>query len=567
MSLIALATLSLATPFGLLHEGGRDWFKDPAGKPFWSLGVDCVDPGTPWDAYHSANRSYAAFQQFPSGAAWVDHVQSELSSMGVNSLGGWSEIDLFRKYGGAKRLPYFVVLHLGAYDQAPWHDLFAPQMERAVDGAAKSQIPKLKDDPYLVGYFSDNELGWWDDTLFLNYAKFPLGSPGRAKLNATIRAFYGSDFGRLKRDWTVSAKSFAELAAKPGMTLREGGQGIRLVHEFNRVLADRYYSLMQRTIRKYDRNHLILGDRYCQYYNLETARASAKYIDVASTNYGADWNDGSYARFFLSTLHRLTGRPIVITEFYMGARENRSGNRNSGDAFPKVQTQAERATAFAKCIETFATTPFVIGAHWFQYSDEPEHGRGDGEDWNMGLVDIEGKPYEGMADAMRKSDPAQVHRAAGAPPVCTTVPVAPANPMSGLRDWDRGNGFIPVTSGDGHGDLYLARDDRAVYFGLFAQDYADNGLYANGKMPESERPKLRVDIVGARGFTVRYGGGGAPTVDAGYEVGQVPGLRHTIIVRVPLDRLPATGELKFSATAWTHSRGYSTHWQRQVALR
>lgn len=563
--MIALTALALVSSFGLIQSKPDTWwFKDPAGKPMWSFGVDCVDTGKSWEDWDPANKSYAAHRLYGNGKEWVDHIQTELPSIGVNSLGGWSDIDIFQKYGGKKRLPYFVVLHLGAYDKAPWNDLFAKQMEDAVDGAAKTQITKLKDDPYLVGYFSDNELGWWDDTLFLSYLKMPKGSPGQTKLIQTAKNFYNNDFGKLRKDFTVMARSFAELASKPSMTLKPNANGIQLVHKWNGVLAERYYSLMHRTIRKYDPNRLIMGDRYQQYYNFETAKASRKYIDVASTNYGADWNDGTYSRFFLDSLHELTGKPVIITEFYMGAKENRSGNKNSGNAFPKVETQAERAAAFKNCLETFASKPYVIGAHWFQYADEPEHGRGDGEDWNMGLVDTDGKPYDLMFDAARKANPSEVHRSVKPLPSCTVIPKAPALAMKNLKDWDRTNGWVGGVTRPAHGDLYLCQDNEMVYFGLYAMDYVDKGLYEGGVMPESERCEFKIHA-GSLSFSVRYGGDRAPVFTKKFDSTYLSGLKETLIIGVPKADLPK-GKFKLSAQAFTHSRGNETKWNTEVSL-
>ena len=57
-------------------------------------------------------------------------------------------------------------------------------------------------------------------------------------------------------------------------------------------------------------------------------------MDASSSNLNAAWNDGTFPRFYLDTLHALTGKPIIVSEFYMAAQENRSGNRNSRSDFP-----------------------------------------------------------------------------------------------------------------------------------------------------------------------------------------------------------------------------------------
>ena len=38
----------------------------------------------------------------------------------------------------------------------------------------------------------------------------------------------------------------------------------------------------------------------------------------------------------------------------------------------------------------------MIGAHWFQWLDEPVTGRPDGENYNIGFVDVTDQPYPEM---------------------------------------------------------------------------------------------------------------------------------------------------------------------------
>jgi hypothetical protein len=43
-----------------------------------------------------------------------------------------------------------------------------------------------------------------------------------------------------------------------------------------------------------------------------------------------------------------------------------------------------------------------VGTHWFQYYDEPTAGRGDGENYNTGFLDICDTPYPEMVSAARE---------------------------------------------------------------------------------------------------------------------------------------------------------------------
>jgi agarase len=50
-----------------------------------------------------------------------------------------------------------------------------------------------------------------------------------------------------------------------------------------------------------------------------------------------------------------------------------------------------------------ADNPAFVGAHWFQYVDEPLTGRPyDGENYNIGFVTVTDTPYPEMVQAARQ---------------------------------------------------------------------------------------------------------------------------------------------------------------------
>ena len=108
------------------------------------------------------------------------------------------------------------------------------------------------------------------------------------------------------------------------------------------------------------------------------------------------------------------GKPVLVSEWFFAATQNRTGNRNNGHLMT-VETQAERAAGAAAAAENFAAIPELVGAHWFQYYDYPQGGRADGEDYDFGLVDINDQPYRRLAAALARGQPraADIHEAAG----------------------------------------------------------------------------------------------------------------------------------------------------------
>jgi hypothetical protein len=67
-----------------------------------------------------------------------------------------------------------------------------------------------------------------------------------------------------------------------------------------------------------------------------------------------------------------------------------------------MHTQADRADGYERYVEGALELPFVVGLHWFQYTDQPILGRSlDGENSNYGVVDVQDEPYFTLVERMR----------------------------------------------------------------------------------------------------------------------------------------------------------------------
>ncbi len=572
-------------PYSLRQQKGVWWLVTPEGKPFFSLGVCCVTPGDTFLDYNPQNPGYAAWRHYENGTDWADATLKRLQSWGFTTIGGWSD-DATLKRSPQMRMPYTLVLHLGATSGAPWWDMWDRKIIAAMDNFAKSQILPVRDDPHLLGYYTDNEMGWWNGALFKMTLEQSPQSGQRQRLLKLLRAYYHDDWNRLLKDFVPQgADSFPALERKGILYLRPGSDGIRPIKAFLRMVAERYYALVRQIVRKYDPRGLILGDRYQSFYYPEVAQAARRYVDVVSTNVNANWNDGTLARFYLDTLHALTDKPIAVGEFYMTATENGSGNKNSSSGFPVVATQAERAVGFRTTLETFLHTPYIVGADWFQYADEPTHGRGDGEDYDMGLVDIHDRPYRELTAAAAALDKNGLHASPSPtrPNACGGVPPAPPEPlahwkpMEALKAWDRERGFVPPTSVAPIADLYLCWDKDAVYVGLYAMDVVEKTFYKDGKIPESDRTEWTLQVEGqAQPIRIRLGAGRKPTVTgSGLEPGSVLHLDDTVrdiaVVRLPCalfgKRQLGAGEMiRLSSRLRTQARAYTVTWDGAFPL-
>ena len=90
-------------------------------------------------------------------------------------------------------------------------------------------------------------------------------------------------------------------------------------------------------------------------------------------------------------------KPVVVGEFHFGALDR--GMFHTG--LKATADQADRAAKFRAYLESGLRHPAIVGAHWFQYRDQATPGRSDGENYQIGLVDICDSPYPETIAACR----------------------------------------------------------------------------------------------------------------------------------------------------------------------
>jgi hypothetical protein len=300
---------------------------------------------------------------------------------------------------GKGGLPFTPVLHIGVQLGMPWGDPWDPGLPAKAREMADRLVAPTKGDPNRIGYFLDNEFGWGDDWMLGIALGWDAKQPGRAKLVEVLRRTYHGDFKAFTAEFETTASDWGGLLTATATGTR-AGRGYRALDAWVYEVTRKYNDVIAGAVRAADPGALILGDRYRQFYPQAVARAARGILDAVSTNYEAHTRDGWISPAYFLSLHECSGLPVLVGEFYATARQNRSGNRNHDGVFTLVDTQAERATAAAAQARAFAAFPFVAGWHWFQWMDEPVYGRDDGEDYNMGLVDIYDEPYAEIASAL-----------------------------------------------------------------------------------------------------------------------------------------------------------------------
>lgn len=162
---------------------------------------------------------------------------------------------------------------------------------------------------------------------------------------------------------------------------------------FFRKAVDQYFRLCRDAVKSAAPHRLYLG---CRFISTDAVRpalfgASARYCDVLTANVYSHSPANLTAPGF-------PDMPVLVGEFHLGIHDR---GMFSPGLCPAGVTQAERALAFTRYLQGALAHPNIVGAHWFQFRDQPLTGRWDGEGYAIGFVDVADTSYVEMTQAAR----------------------------------------------------------------------------------------------------------------------------------------------------------------------
>lgn len=388
-------------------SAGVWWFVRPDGSREFMNTVTTVQPhlaGRDPAGLHYTSRDWdRRSTSGPSLDRWAEATLSRVSAHGFKGLGAWCD-PVFHKHD----VPITRDLNLSTWVPAESRRVFSPGWEAAIEDAVRRQVEPLRDNRGLVGYYTDNELDWGDGACGpgVYFNGLHLRDRNRAEVIRVIRSIW-TDLNEFNQDWGTTAATWDELTI-----WTELPQARKTEHAYRRLcdawlahVASRYFEVTTRLLRRHDPNHLILGIRFRGHAPPQVVEASRGLTDAQSLNYYP--HDARLERRLFRTLHeRSGGQPVIVSEYSFHALDGRSGNRNTFGFPAQVADQAARARGYREMTTRLAQVPYVIGADWFQWMDEPPSGRmRDGEDVNFGIVDIADEPYQTLVDAVRATTP------------------------------------------------------------------------------------------------------------------------------------------------------------------
>lgn len=360
----------------------RWWFVDPEGHLFLSTSSNGIGPGSTGTSIRGRDSIFkelppeqvSQFGNRPGGMQQGQNRPRSLNFLGWNLLrrygDNWREkanemtIRRMNAWGfttGSQSLQKPFITYFrpsgGGVEIMGIPDVWSKEFADNVELRAKEQLINQRDNPWIIGYFIGNEPPW----------------PNRESL-AVTKILEGPD--------TETRKVLLKFL--------EGGDNHDRRVEFCKMTFQKYLDLVTGAIRKYDPNHLVLGIRFGGTppdYIIEMA----KIFDVYSLNTYAYRPNPDY----LSKVYSLTGLPVLIGEYHFG-----TPGRGMAAGLCQVKDQYNRGVAYRYYTENAFSHPAVIGAHWFQWTDQANTGRNDGENYNIGIIDVTDRPYKDLTEAI-----------------------------------------------------------------------------------------------------------------------------------------------------------------------
>lgn len=324
---------------------------------------------------------------------WEEMSHHILMGNGINSQGNFPGIcinDGRSKMAYVREILGFPVTETLIFRDFP--DVLSPEYEENSRKYAQ-QLEEWKDDPWLIGYFLRNEpefnfvenLAIADEVL-----RHPAQTYCRKGLIQFLKDKYET-IEALNAAWETAFESFADFEKPIKDCSTKYPASEKDIREYSCFLITEYIKVPALACREIDKNHLNLGLRWSKAYNLDMMRGW-EYFDVFSINC-YDFDPTKDMDFVKNAGVDL---PILLGEYHCGALDR--GLTATG--LKGVENQIERGIMWRHFVEKVAAHPYGVAAHWFQYNDQFCLGRFDGENYQIGMVDVCMQPHKELMEAV-----------------------------------------------------------------------------------------------------------------------------------------------------------------------
>ncbi len=419
--------------FAIAQDGDTFWFSDPAGALTVSLGINHVEPSLLLQPYNRSatlaryGPDFARFGTFDArgeGARrWAAQVYTDLADWNFNTLGFHTGIPRALL---DPRVAFCPVLNAGGVspEARPGElvDVYASDVAATIDRETQAACATLRTAPNLLGYyFTDrprfgvrpggpqNRVHPWVNAL----CALPSTAPGKAAWLTVLKGRHSS-----AGDAAATHGILEDVATWDGLArirawpLDADSPSAALDRElFLAQTVDRWYALRADAIRRYDPDHLILGDklgggtaapgyREPRHPNLPDwlMPILARHVDVVSVEWYGEFEDQVAA---LRAIHLATGKPILLGDSSFSQVQPQQLGDAKGVHEP---SQAAVGAAYARYLRAALGEGYIVGWHFCGYM-ESWWGGGRGKPQN-GLKDPFDVPHADAVDAIRVANAA-----------------------------------------------------------------------------------------------------------------------------------------------------------------
>ncbi len=416
------------------HDGKRWWLVDPEGNAFFSNGicyasrtgiygiVDALEelfeelPNISDPAFLSAwttadkipefvkrngtnvaksKRVYnfaranmiRAFGKDKWWEAWVSINRARVKTWGFNTIGvgvnTYTDEDTVA-YLKAAEIPYCITLkdfpktEKLLYRDFP--DVFGEEYRTLCEKFSR-QLEPFCNDEYFIGYFINNEPEWMFQS-DINIAEQTLTmsetTASKIKLQNILKGKYNS-ITALNKVWNTHFESFEKITLTGDILSRDAFSDLNFLND---ILIDAYSKIPSECLRKVAPNALNLGLRYSTFRNKKYV-ANNSFDALSFNHYSRNPKEA------FESARDTFDMPFMVGEWHIGAAES---GLMSG-ALVNATTQNERGKACAEYLRCAFINSNCVGVHYFELNDQPLLGRFDGENMQVGLIDVCNRPY------------------------------------------------------------------------------------------------------------------------------------------------------------------------------
>lgn len=383
----------------LINEDSIWWFQDHLNKKFITTGMNHVDEGP--ILFNEINKSWMKkkfgddIQSSWGGlnpkatniSTFADMVVDDFKNYGFNTIPFHSYTVPLQLYEERKiyyiakiKVQQICLTHMKRENGERFPDVFSSSFRNKLDSLAKDVCSPLKDAKYLIGYtffdmpdlksirpfqkkkFKDKGLiyPWVQDLRAL-----PAESSGKQKWIEILKKNHSDAFSAGQVYGFNEIESWSELSSSTNWPTNPNNPSLALkdAEEMFTLIAQEWYRLHHAAIKRYDPNHLILGDKHDVGYGNHVHKipdgvlsAIGTFTDVlmiqSYTHYGA------HHQLMLNELYEKCGIPIINGDHsFSCSHEHQSKTKGI-----QCNSQKEVANAYYTYMKNITKKhPFMLG--------------------------------------------------------------------------------------------------------------------------------------------------------------------------------------------------------------